>query len=369
MPLTEKERQAAHAVVERFQQDKEPTTHQKLLSEVKDPTLINRLTNAQVFNADVSSGNPKYFPTILTFCHSGDDQFLNAAKKAVEVVIRDAKSVFMTNYDQSRRYEVPTFIAQLESSNYVPVPEQITLGLFLSKDVPGTIVATLDENKTNVISFQINEHILNQDPEKTWDNYVQANDRIAQEDSVKAIPRQDRGTPVRPVAQPRPKVSKPSKAHSWLPSRWKIEEHLGEGGQGWTYKVRRSTGSDQQVYVLKRLKNKERLHRFQQEIAALKKLDHPGILRIVETAKDSEQPFFVSEFCDGPDLSKANLSGVDFPSRLRIFRQVCDAIAAAHNASILHRDLKPSNQPCVASLTGFDFCPRGYARHCRSTRR
>jgi hypothetical protein len=26
-------------------------------------------------------------------------------------------------------------------------------------------------------------------------------------------------------------------------------------------------------------------------------------------------------------------------------------------------------QPCVASLTGFDFCPRGYARHCRSTRR
>jgi hypothetical protein len=161
MPLTEKERQAAHAVAQRFHLNKEPTTHQQLLSEFKDPSLIIRLSHAQVFNADTSTGDPKYFPTILTFHHSGDDQLLKTAKRAVEVVVRDAKNTFMTNYDRSRRYEVPVFIAQLESANYAPVLEQIGLGLFLAKDTPNTIWAALDYKKTTVISFQINEHILN----------------------------------------------------------------------------------------------------------------------------------------------------------------------------------------------------------------
>jgi serine/threonine protein kinase len=75
----------------------------------------------------------------------------------------------------------------------------------------------------------------------------------------------------------------------------------------------------------------------------LRKLEHPGILKIVETSEDSETPFFVAEYCEGPDLGKANLSGNDLLTKLHIFRQVCDAVAAAHNANILHRDLKPPN--------------------------
>jgi serine/threonine protein kinase len=51
----------------------------------------------------------------------------------------------------------------------------------------------------------------------------------------------------------------------------------------------------------------------------------------------------VAEYCDGLDLSKADLSGKDLLAKLRIFRQVCDAISAAHGAHILHRDLKPPN--------------------------
>jgi len=54
-----------------------------------------------------------------------------------------------------------------------------------------------------------------------------------------------------------------------------------------TYVVERSDGSDQQMCVLKRLKNKERLARFNKEVEALKKLSHPGILRIIETGLQS----------------------------------------------------------------------------------
>lgn len=344
MPLTEQERKAAHAVALQFRLNREPTTHHQLLSQFKDPSLIIRLTNSQVFITDTSTGDPKYFPTALTFHYSGDEELLNYAKRAVEVVVRDAKNIFMTNFDRIRRYEVPTFIAQLESANYVPVPEQVALGLYLAKDIPNTIFVSLDDTKTTVVSFQINEHILNQDPDNVWHNYIQAYDRIAQEDRSKQAAAPEHQASIRQsVAQPRQRKPAAKKPQTWLPSRWVIEEHLGEGGQGWTYKVRRSGPKENQLYVLKRLKNKDRLQRFRSEIAVLTKLHHPGILRIIETAEESEEPFFVSEFCEGPDLGKANLAAMDLLARLRVFRQVCDAVAVAHKANILHRDLKPSN--------------------------
>src|SRR5271156_2044920 len=45
------------------------------------------------------------------------------------------------------------------------------------------------------------------------------------------------------------------KSKPWLPDEWRIERSLPEGGQGWTYLVRRSDSSDPIFYVLKRLKN------------------------------------------------------------------------------------------------------------------
>jgi Protein kinase domain len=346
MPLTDKERQAVLSVARRFRLNKEATTHQQLLSECRDPSLIIRLVNAQVFSADTSTGKPKYLPTALTFYHSGDAGLLSAARDAVRVVVRDARDIFSkSNFDSSVRYEVPEFLAQLASSNYVPVPEQISLGLFLAKEIPSTISVTLDGEKTTVLFFHINEHILNQDAEKVWGNYIQNYDRIGQEDRLREEAEQARqaSAQTKSVPRQRERTPTPSQTEAWLPSRWRIVGHLGEGGQGWTYKVRRSESSDKEVYVLKRLKNKNRLQRFQREVAALTKLQHPGILRIIETAEDSEEPFFVTELCEGPDLSKATLSGMDLLMKLRLFRQVCDAVAAAHTVGILHRDLKPSN--------------------------
>ncbi|HXJ11204.1 MAG TPA: serine/threonine-protein kinase [Candidatus Limnocylindrales bacterium] len=124
---------------------------------------------------------------------------------------------------------------------------------------------------------------------------------------------------------------------------WEIEDAFSEGGQGWAYRVRRIGVADDQLFVLKRLKNKSRLARFNQEIGALKKLSHPGILKIVATAADDEEPFYVAEYCEKGSLDKFDLSGFSLLERLLLFRGICEAVSAAHNAQIIHRDLKPPN--------------------------
>jgi serine/threonine protein kinase len=130
---------------------------------------------------------------------------------------------------------------------------------------------------------------------------------------------------------------------SWSPDGWKIEKTLPEGGQAFTYLARRTGQADEKLYVLKRLKNKQRLARFEKEIEVLKKLSHPNIIRITETSIFQDTPYYVAEYCERGDLSKYDLSGRRLLDRLLLFRQVCDAISATHRAGIVHRDLKPQN--------------------------
>jgi hypothetical protein len=332
MPLTDQERRAATFVAKRFHVKKEPTTDKQLLQEFRTPTLIGRLTQLRIWSVDTTITPPVYLPTIHTFQYCNDDDLSKLANEAVKVVVTELKRMFETNFDQDRKYMVLDFLTQLKTLGYSSDLGQITFGLFLVKDVPNIIfVSSFNENKTAVSTFQISQHILDQTPDHVWNNYVQTNDQVAHEDRIKAIEREQvkrivADQPERPAslrnksaAQQRVPESLSAKKDNWLPSRWRIVGSLGEGGQGWTYKVRRPGNSDQ-LYVLKRPKNKSRVERFRREIAALQKLQHPGILRIEEVSKESEEPFFVSEFCEGLDFSKANLSGRTLESKLDIFR-------------------------------------------------
>jgi len=272
-----------------------------------------------------------YLPTILTFQYCGDGTLLENARYAVEVVVGGLKLLFKRDYS-SRQHPTSELGSEIQDQNFPPISGQVELGLFLAKDIPGLLHSTMpNENGTAVKAFQMSDLILTMEPERVWDEYVSTHNTIDPAAAGQGVVKKD-------VAVP---VSK--KASDWLPPRWKIETSLSEGGQGWTYKVRRKDGPDRNSYVLKRLKNKDRLTRFKNEIAALTKLQHPGILKILETSDESEVPFFVAEYCEGNDLGRANLVGKGLLPKLRLFRQVCDAVSAAHNARILHRDLKPQN--------------------------
>src|SRR5262249_8626663 len=89
---------------------------------------------------------------------------------------------------------------------------------------------------------------------------------------------------------------------------WEVARSIGEGGQGYAYVVKRS--SDPSEYVLKRIKNKNRIARFKSEIEAGLALSHPNVLRVIDhNLADGSEPWVVSEYCSGGPLSQFSKVG------------------------------------------------------------
>jgi len=125
---------------------------------------------------------------------------------------------------------------------------------------------------------------------------------------------------------------------------WKWEADLGEGGQSHVFRVVRSDEPEGPHYVLKRLKNLKRIDRFNREIEACQKLDHPNIIKIIAHETDPKgRPFIVTEYCAGGSLAGKKPPLGSIPVVLRLFRQVCAGAAHAHTHGVIHRDLKPDN--------------------------
>jgi serine/threonine-protein kinase len=123
-------------------------------------------------------------------------------------------------------------------------------------------------------------------------------------------------------------------------NRWEIIMQLGEGGQSHIFLVKDLTDQYDDNHVLKRLKNLNRIERFEQEVKAGRELSHPQIAPILDFALD-EKPYFVTKQYSGPVLTA--LAPLQPLKALEIFIKICDAVAYAHSRGIVHRDLKPDN--------------------------
>src|SRR6202046_1887030 len=128
---------------------------------------------------------------------------------------------------------------------------------------------------------------------------------------------------------------------------YRIIKMLGEGGMGVVYLAEREDlGSQVAIKILRDAwLSPARRARFAAEQRTLAQLNHPSIARLydADTSPDGT-PFFVMEYVEGIPLTDfCQQHNCSVAERLRLFRDVCEAVLYAHQHAVIHRDLKPSN--------------------------
>jgi tRNA A-37 threonylcarbamoyl transferase component Bud32/HAMP domain-containing protein len=133
-----------------------------------------------------------------------------------------------------------------------------------------------------------------------------------------------------------------------LGGRYEILAQLGEGGMGVVYKARDLELRD--IVALKMLRpgalqDREQLDRLKDEIRLARKITHPNVLRTFDFGEIGGTPFISMEFVRGVTLrGLLSESGrLPYSAGLRIARQFCAGLAAAHEVGVVHRDIKPEN--------------------------
>ncbi len=88
----------------------------------------------------------------------------------------------------------------------------------------------------------------------------------------------------------------------------------------------------------------EYVKRFFREARITASLDHPNIVKIIESDFSDGQFYIITEFIDGGDLSSIiNSTPLSLRKKLSILTNIVSAIDYAHEKGIVHRDIKPSN--------------------------
>lgn len=127
---------------------------------------------------------------------------------------------------------------------------------------------------------------------------------------------------------------------------FRILREIGRGGSGVVFEAEQA--SPRRAVALKLLRrspNDNDARHFRREVAALARLDHPGIaaLHAAGETPDGDR-FLAMELVRGLPLNAyASERTLTIRARLELFADACDAVAFAHGRGVIHRDLKPSN--------------------------
>jgi tetratricopeptide (TPR) repeat protein len=130
--------------------------------------------------------------------------------------------------------------------------------------------------------------------------------------------------------------------------RYRIDRMLGQGGMGAVYKA--WDKELERPIALKLIRPGLALdpaveQRFKQELLLASKISHKNILRIHDLGEAAGVKFISMAFVEGQDLHQllTTEGKLTVERALKIARQLCAALDAAHSEGVVHRDFKPQN--------------------------
>src|SRR5262245_34529826 len=130
---------------------------------------------------------------------------------------------------------------------------------------------------------------------------------------------------------------------------WRLVREIGRGGMSVVYLGVRADDAFQKEVAIKLVwtapGGAELVNSFRNEREILAAMDHPNIERLIDGGATEEGlHYLVMEHVDGTPITKfCNERKLSINHRLKLFRQVCEAVQYAHRNLIVHRDLKPGN--------------------------
>jgi eukaryotic-like serine/threonine-protein kinase len=131
--------------------------------------------------------------------------------------------------------------------------------------------------------------------------------------------------------------------------QFRLVERIGSGGMATVYRAERADGAfDQRVAVkiiAEPIEHEDVSRRFLAERQILASLHHPHIVGLLDAGLTPQGfAYLVMELVDGvPITTYCRDRMLPVEGRLKLLRQVCDAVQYAHGHFVVHRDLKPAN--------------------------
>jgi calcium-dependent protein kinase len=126
---------------------------------------------------------------------------------------------------------------------------------------------------------------------------------------------------------------------------YEFKQELGSGAYGVVYlAIDKATGEKRAIKAMNKdqIDDKEAL---ENELAILKSLDHPNIVKLFEVYEFKNNIYLVTELCEGGELFYhiTKTKHLTEAQAAKIMRQIFSAISYLHSKKICHRDLKPEN--------------------------
>lgn len=155
------------------------------------------------------------------------------------------------------------------------------------------------------------------------------------------------------ATRPKTEVSKRGQHRAIVPgtvlgNRYAVQALLGRGGMGVVYRAHDNVLDE--VVALKMLRpdvveDQARIERLKSEIRLARRISHPNVVRTFDFGEIDGVPFISMEHVRGISLREAldRTGRVQIDAGLRIAKQLCEGLGAAHNVGVIHRDIKPEN--------------------------